>query len=104
MEPKQTEKNLANYLPSQGTFALHLALMTLAAFVLGPLLGPIAINWINPTQAWGVTMQSGDYSVGKVILWGLAFLMFEALGYTAWIISHARKRWSEQNQQSSWYN
>ncbi len=90
------------YLPGKGKLALHLALLALAAFLLGPLLGPWVIRWINPTQAWGVAMQSGDYSPGNLLMWGLAFFMFEAFFYVGWLISRARRGWDEQHQ-ASWY-
>lgn len=102
MEHQPTGQAITQYLPSKGKFALHLALLTLAAFLLGPLLGPIVMRWVNPTQAWGVSMQNGDYSPGNLLMWGLAFFMLEAFFYIGWLIARARKGWDEQNQ-ASWY-
>lgn len=102
MEHQQTGQSITQFLPSKGKFALHLALLALAAFLLGPLLGPVLINWVNPTQAWGVATVSGDYSLGNLLMWGLAFLMIEAFFYIGWLISLARRGWNEQNQ-PTWY-
>jgi hypothetical protein len=103
MDQQNKERVLFKYLPSSRQVAIHFIVMITLSCLLGPLLGPLLINWINPPQAWGATSRVGDYSLMNVLLWGLAFLMFETLIYTGWLISLGRKGW-EKEQQKSWYN
>jgi MFS family permease len=103
MDQQNKESVLSKYLPSSRQLVIHFIAMITLACLLGPLLGPWLIHSINPTQAWGVAARVGDYSLLNVLLWGLAFLMFEALIYTGWLISLGRKGW-EKEQPKSWYN
>lgn len=103
MDQQDKESLLFKYLPSSRQVAIHFTAMTALSCLLGPWLGPLLINWINPPQAWGITSRIGDYSLMNVLLWGFAFLMFEAFIYTAWLIGLGRKGW-EKAQPKSWYN
>lgn len=103
MDQQNKESMPFRYLPSSRQVVIHLVAMITISSLLGPLLGPLLINWINPPQAWGVSTSVGDYSLMNVLVWGLAMLMFEAFFYTAWLISLGRKSW-EKDQPKSWYN
>ena len=103
MDQQNKEKWLFRYLPSSRQVAIHFAAMVALSSLLGPLLGPLLINWINPPQAWGILSRSGDYSLMNVLLWGFAFLMFEVFIYTGWLIARGKKGW-EKEQPKSWYN
>lgn len=103
MDQQNKERVLFKYLPSSREVTIHFIAMIMLSCLLGPLLGPWLINWINPPQAWGVTSRIGDYSLMNVLLWGFAFLMFEVFVYTGWLISLGRKGW-ERSQPKSWYN
>lgn len=103
MNQQNKESALFKYLPSRRQVAFHAVAMITLACLLGPLLGPLLINWINPPQAWGSVARVGDYSAMKILLWGFAFMMFEAFVYTGWLISLGRKGW-EKEQPKSWYN
>ena len=94
---------LFKYLPSGRRASIHFFAMLIFSCLLGPLIGPVLSNWINPPQAWGISTRIGDYSLMNVFLWGLAFLMFEVFFYTGWLISLARKGWEEERPKS-WYN
>lgn len=100
---EKKEAELFQYLPSGKQASIHFAAMFISSCLLGPLIGPVLSNWINPPQAWGISTRIGDYSLMNVFLWGLAFLMFEVFFYTGWLISLARKGW-EKEQPKSWYN
>lgn len=90
MTPSEAEKSLMNFLPNRKQVLRDMLVMVGLAGLLGPLLGPVVASWINPAQAWGGG-QVGDYSLGSVLLWGLAFLMFEAFFYTAWLIRRGKQ-------------
>ncbi len=103
MDQQNKESVLFKYLPSSRQVVIHFTAMVTLSGLLGPLLGPLLINWINPPQAWGVTAKIGDYSLMNVLLWGFAFLMFEVFIYTGWLIALGKKGW-EKEQPKSWYN
>lgn len=103
MDQQTDESVLFKYLPSSRQLAAHFGAMLLISGLLGPVIGPWLINWINPPKAWGMAMHVGDYSPTNVLVWGFAFLMFEALFYTAWLIAMGRKG-KEKTQPKSWYN
>lgn len=102
MSQADTEKNVVKYLPGRKQLLRDIVVQVMLACVLGPLVGPFVVRWINPTQAWGVGAV-GDYSPASVLLWGMAFLMFEAFIYTGWLISRARKGWGER-ETTEWWN
>ncbi|OIR03244.1 hypothetical protein GALL_147640 [mine drainage metagenome] len=103
MVGQDKELGLFKYLPSGRRALIHFFVMLIVSCLLGPLIGPVLSNWINPPQAWGISTRIGDYSLMNVLLWGLAFLMFEVFFYTGWLISLARKGW-EEGRPKSWYN
>jgi len=103
MDQQNKERELFKYLPSSRQLAIHFIAMITLACLLGPLIGPWLITWINPTRAWGVIARVGDYSPLNVLLWGFVLLMFEAIVYTGWLITQGRKGW-EEAQPKSWYN
>ncbi len=103
MDPQSKETALFKHLPSSRQVVIHFTAMMTLSCLLGPLLGPLFINWINPPQVWGVTARIGDYSLMNVILWGSAFMMFEIFIYTGWLIALGRKGWKKE-QPKSWYN
>ncbi|BCB27678.1 hypothetical protein SKTS_25640 [Sulfurimicrobium lacus] len=103
MDQQDKGSVLFKYLPSGRQVAMHLTAMATLSCLLGPWLGPLLVNWINPPQAWGYVSKVGDYSLLNVLLWGFAFLMFEAFIYTGWLIRLGRKSW-EIAQPKSWYN
>ena len=103
MEQQDKERVLLKYLPTSRQVLRHFAVMVTLSCLLGPLLGPLFINWINPPQVWGVTARIGDYSLMNVLLWGSACLMFEVFIYTGWLIALGRKDW-EKEKPKSWYN
>jgi membrane protease YdiL (CAAX protease family) len=101
MTSPDTEKTPMDFLPNSKQLLRDMLLLVGAACLLGPLLGPLVVSWINPTQAWGVG-EVGDYSPGSVLLWGLAFLMFEAFFYVGWLMSRARRGWNERAADDWW--
>lgn len=103
MDQQNKEKVMFKYLPSGRQVLTHFFVMMTVSCLLGPLLGPWLINWINPPQSWGITSRIGDYSPMNILLWGFALLMFEVFIYTGWLISLGRKGW-EEAQPKSWYN
>lgn len=103
MDLKNEESALLKYMPSGRRVMFHFMVMFILAGLLGPLVGPWLLNWINPPQAWGIANRIGDYSPINVLLWGFAFLMFEVLFYTGWLIAQAKKSWVKA-QPKSWYN
>lgn len=103
MDRHNKENAIFKYLPSGRQLAIHLTAMFTLSGLLGPLIGPLLIQWVNPPQAWGITTGMGDYSPMSVVLWGLAFTMIAAFFYTGWLIALARKGW-EEAQPKSWYN
>ncbi len=103
MNKQNKENELFKYLPSSRQASIHFAVMFITSCLLGPLIGPVLSNWINPPQAWGISTRIGDYSLMNVLLWGMAFLMFEVFFYTGWLITQAKKSWKEA-QPKSWYN
>ena len=103
MDQQSKETAFLKHLPSSRQVIIHFAAMMTLSGLLGPLLGPVLINWINPPSAWGIMTKIGDYSPMNVILWGSAFMMFEIFFYTGWIIALGRKGW-EKEQPKSWYN
>ncbi|MDD5403625.1 MAG: hypothetical protein PHZ14_03700 [Sulfuricella sp.] len=103
MDQQNKESPLRRHLPSGRQAVVHFIAMLTLSCLLGPWLGPLLINWINPPQAWGLAARIGDYSPMNVLLWGFAFLMFEVFIYTGWLIAQGRKDW-EKAQPKSWYN
>ncbi|MDO8890239.1 MAG: hypothetical protein Q8K43_06970 [Sulfurimicrobium sp.] len=101
MTTPDPDKTLMNFLPNRKQLWRDMLLLVGAACLLGPLVGPLVVSWINPTQAWGVG-EVGDYSPGSVLLWGLAFLMFEAFFYVGWLMSRARRGWHERTADDWW--
>lgn len=101
MNARDTEKTFLHFLPNRGQLRRDLLLLTTLAALLGPLVGPVVVSWVNPTQAWGVE-GSGDYSPGSMLLWGLPFLMIEAFFYVGWLMSRARKGWNERTTDDWW--
>lgn len=97
------ESAIFKYLPTGRQAVIHFAAMFTLSCLLGPWIGPVLANWINPPTAWGITTKIGDYSLKNVLLWGFAFLMVEVFFYTGWLISKAKKGWREA-QPKSWYN
>ena len=91
------------YLPSARRVLIHLAILITLSCLLGPLLGPWLVNWINPPQAWGTASKVGNYALMNVLTWGLAFMMFEAFFYIGWLIAQGRHDW-EKAKPKSWYN
>lgn len=102
MNSPDTEKNLLHFLPSRRQLLRDIVVLVGLACLLGPLVGPLVISWINPTQAWGGGGQVGDFSLGSMLLWGLAFLMFEAFFYVGWLMSRARRGWHERTVDDWW--
>jgi hypothetical protein len=103
LESSEAEKSVLSFLPAKKELVRDILVQLVLACSLGPLLGPLVVSWINPVQAWGGA-GIGDYSPGSVLLWGLAFMMFEALFYTGWLISRARRGWNERDSASAWWN
>lgn len=103
MNQLDKESAVSKYLPSSRKVVTHFIVMFTLSCLLGPLIGPWLINLINPPQAWGIATRIGDYSLMNVLLWGLAFLMFEVFFYTGWLIALAKKGWQDA-QPKSWYN
>lgn len=103
MTSPDTEKSLMNFLPNRRQLLRDILLLVGMACLLGPLVGPLVVSWINPTQAWGGGGQAGDYSPGSVLLWGLAFLMFEAFFYVGWLMSRA-SRGQHERVTDDWWN
>jgi hypothetical protein len=101
MAPTSHDKSPLDFLPKRKQLWRDISLLVAAAALLGPLLGPVVIKWINPTQAWGVG-EVGDYSLGSVLLWGMALLMFEAFFYIGWLMSRARRGWNERTEDDWW--
>lgn len=102
MTQTDTEKSPMNFLPNRRQLLRDMLVLVALACLLGPLVGPLVISWINPTQAWGVG-GVGDYSPGSVLLWGGLFLMFEALFYVGWLVSRVSKGWRE-SAADDWWN
>lgn len=103
MDKLEKEYEIYKYLPTGRRAGLHFTVMLTLSCLLGPLIGPVLANLINPPQAWGITTKIADYSLMNVLLWGLAFLMVEIFFYTGWLIALAKKGWQEA-QPKSWYN
>ncbi len=89
-------------LPTSRRVAIHFFVMITLSGVIGPVMGPWLINWVNPPKAWGVASGIGDYTLKSVLIWGLALLMFEVFFYTGWLMRQARRDW-EKEQPKSWY-
>lgn len=102
MPPVDTEKSLLNSLPNRKILLRDMLVLAALACLLGPLIGPLVVSWINPTRAWGVG-EVGDYSLGSVLLWGGLFLMFEALFYVGWLVSRA-SRGLHESATDDWWN
>lgn len=102
MTSNEIEKALPKFLPNRMQLLRDMALLVGFAALVGPLLGPLVVSWINPTQAWGVG-EVGDYSFGSILLWGLALLMFEGFFYTAWLI-HRGKQAARPAVADEWWN
>jgi hypothetical protein len=102
LESSETEKSVLSFLPAKKELVRDILIQVVLACSLGPLVGPLVVSWINPVQAWGGA-GIGDYSPGRPALW-LGFLMFEALFYTGWLISRARRGWNERDSSSAWWN
>ena len=90
------------YLPTSRQVASHFVGMITLSGLIGPVLGPWLINWINPPKAWGVVSGIGDYTPMNILIWGLALLMFEVFFYTGWLMRQGRRDW-EKEQPKSWY-
>ncbi len=103
MDQGNKEERRFRSLPSGRKVATHFAAMVTFSCLLGPWLGPLLINSINPPQAWGTVSRSGDYSLMNILLWGSAFLMFEVFFYAGWLIALGKKDW-EKEKPKSWYN
>lgn len=103
MDQHNTQDATFKYLPSGRQLAVHAVAIFMLSGLLGPLIGPLLIRWVNPPQAWGIATGTGDYSPMSVVLWGLAFTMIGAFFYTGWLIALARKG-REEAQPKSWYN
>lgn len=101
MTPPDAEKSLMDFLPNRRQLLRDIFLLVGNACLLGPLLGPMVVAWINPTQAWGAG-QAGDYSLGGILMWGMALLMFEVFFYVGWLMSRARKGWHERTVDDWW--
>ncbi|PWB58660.1 MAG: hypothetical protein C3F18_02160 [Nitrosomonadales bacterium] len=101
MTPTGHEKSPLDFLPDRKQLLRDLLVLVGLACLLGPLIGPIVVSWINPAQAWG-SGEVGDYSPGSVLLWGLALLMFEAFFYVGWLMSRARRGWHERAADDWW--
>lgn len=101
MQPPEVEQDLLKSLPTVGEVVRHLIALVAAACLLGPVAGPWLAGWINPAQVWGGG-GVGDYSPMAVLQWGLAFLMFEAFFYTAWLVLRARKGRSARDADGWW--
>lgn len=100
MPKADTDKSLLNSLPNRKVLLRDMLVLAVLALLLGPLVGPLVVSWINPTRAWGV---AGDYSLGSVLLWGGVFLMFEALFYVGWLVSRA-SRGLHESATDDWWN
>lgn len=101
MKPADTKKSPMDFLPNRKQLLRDMLVLVGLACLLGPLVGPLVVSWVNPTQAWGVGAV-GDYSLGNVLLWGLAFVMFEAFFYVGWLMSRARRGWNERTVDDWW--
>lgn len=100
MSQADTEKNLTRYLPNRRRMILDVVLMLVFAGLAGPLIGPFVLSFVNPAQSWGAA-GAGNYTAGNIAVWGLAFIMVEAILYTGWLVSRIRKGRDEANS-SSW--
>lgn len=103
MKPADAEKNVMDFLPNRKQLWRDMLLLVGVAALLGPLIGPAVMAWVNPSEAWGVAGKVGDYSLGNVLLWGLAFFMIEGFFYTGWLMSRARRGYNER-EADDWWN
>lgn len=79
------EQCIKKHLPTPRRVLLHAAVLAAAAYLLGPLLGPLLFD---PQSTWGrgQTMQ-----IGNILNWGTLFFLIELVFYTAWVIKQGRK-------------
>lgn len=95
------EKNVRKYLPSKRRVLLHAILMVVAAFSLGPLLGPLIFSTAAIQETWG---RGQSHQIGSIANWGTLFLIVELLAYTAWLgrmgkkgyLDHRASEWHKQ--------
>ena len=92
---------LFKHMPSSRKVLMHFLVMSALSCLLGPWLGPIFINWINPPQAWG--NYSAGYTLLNMLIWGSACMMLLVFIYTGWLIAQGKKAWKKV-QPKSWYN
>ncbi len=91
-EDTTLEQSIRNALPTPRQVLLHALLLALAAYLIGPWLGPLVFGFIDPQTTWG---RGQGYQSGAVLNWGTLFLIVELLFYTAWIIRQGRKGYDD---------
>jgi uncharacterized membrane protein len=91
------------HMPSGRQAAIHFAVMAAVSGIVGPLLGPVIVNYVNPPTAWGIMTKIGDYSPGNILLWGAGTMMFVVFFYTGWLLAQGRRDWKKA-QPKAWYN
>lgn len=83
--------------------AIHFTVMVLLSCLVGPVLGPWIVSWINPSQVWSDVANPVIYSPMSILVWGLTFLMFGMFFYTGWLIKMGRLD-RKKELPKAWYN
>lgn len=86
------EQCIRRSLPTPWRIAMHLLTIVVAAYLLGPIVGPLFFGFVDPQTTWGRGQVNPVDSAGN---WGTLFLIVELLVYTAWIGKQGRKGYDE---------
>jgi len=79
------EQCIKKHLPTPRRVLLHAVILALAAYLIGPLLGPLLFD---PQSTWG---RGQAMQIGNILNWGTFFYLVELVFYTAWVIKQGRK-------------